>query len=163
MLLRAIPEARALFVTRDDHAALRRDAAAAGIEPERLVITRAEFADMPAHVRLIDVGVFFIKPSFSKRASAATKLGEFLATGVPVVVNDGVGDSGRMVRDAGAGIVLDRLDDEAMRASSGDVRRFLETPDTRARCRAAAVKWFDVEAGTARYGNLYAALGGGRP
>jgi glycosyltransferase involved in cell wall biosynthesis len=158
LLLEATPAARALFLTRDDHAAVRADAVRVGIPAGRLVLARADFADMPAYVRLMDVGVFFIKVCFSKRASAATKLGEFLATGVPVVINDGIGDSGRIVRDADAGVVLDGLDEAVMRQSLGDVRRLIGAPATRARCRAAAEKWFNLEDGVNRYDSLYSAL-----
>ena len=158
LLLDSMPDARALAVTGEDHDALRADAARAGLPPERLVITRADFADMPAYVRLMDLGVFFIKACFSKRGSAATKLGEFLASGVPVVINEGVGDSGRIVRDAAAGIVLESLDTPAMAASLPDVARVVRAGDTRARCRAAAAKWFDLDEGASRYASLYAAL-----
>jgi glycosyltransferase involved in cell wall biosynthesis len=161
LLLEATPSARALVVTREDHDALRADALRAGVPAGRLVVARAAFADMPAYVRLMSVGVFFIRPCFSKRASAATKLGEFLATGVPVVINDGVGDSGRIVRDTDAGLVLDRLDAATMAASIPAVGRLVGRDDVRARCRAAAEKWFDVEDGAGRYADLYAALAGG--
>jgi glycosyltransferase involved in cell wall biosynthesis len=97
LLARELRGARVLFVTHEPPDALARDAVAAGLPEHAITITRADFADMPAHVRLMDLGVFFIKPCFSKLGSAATKLAELLGTGVPVVINDGIGDSGRIV------------------------------------------------------------------
>src|SRR5258706_9840928 len=98
-LTAALAETTVLIVTREDHDVLRREAFAAGVPPDRLRVTDAAFSEMPAHLRLMDVGVFFITPALSTMGTAATKLGEFLATGVPVIINDGVGDSGRIVRD----------------------------------------------------------------
>ncbi len=159
-----LPQAKVLLVTREDHGRLREDAARAGIPRDRLVLARAEFSAMPEHLRLFDLGVFFITPSFAKRGSAATKLGEFLATGVPVVINDGVGDSGAIVRDGDAGVVLASPDAADVRGALPEIERALHDPRAPGRCRAAARRHFDLESGIARYGALYERLtGAGAP
>lgn len=154
-LARALPDAVVLFVTREEHGALRADAARAGLSPARAVFARADFAEMPAYLRLLDVAVFFIKVCFSKTASAPTRLAELLGAGVPVVINDGIGDSGAIVRDSEAGVVLSQLDAATVAASLPAVRRLLDDPSARARCEATARKYFDVEEGTVRYARLY--------
>ena len=105
---------------------------------DRLTICRAPFEDMPRYIRLFDAGLFFIKPSFSKRASAATKLAEFLGCGVPVLINDGVGDSGTIVRDGRVGVVLPALDSTTLADAVTRVRGVLSDPGVRERCRAVA-------------------------
>ena len=47
---------------------------------------------VPLYISLAKAAVFFIKPSYSKKASSATKLGEILAMNVPVITNKGWGD-----------------------------------------------------------------------
>lgn len=158
-LARIFDELIVLVVTHEDPEALRRDAAAAGVPAERFRLTCSGFADMPSHLRLIDIGLFFIKPVLSKKGSAATKLGEFLATGVPVIINDGVGDSGRIVREARAGVVLPDTQRESFVASVPAIEALLDDPGLAARCRATAERWFDLESGAARYAELYARLG----
>jgi len=160
LLTRTLPRARVLFVTREDHEALRRDAEAAGIPADAIVMTAARFRDMPAHVRLMDLGVFFIKPCFSKTGSAATKLAELLATGVPVVINDGIGDSGRIVREHDVGVVLPTAAPDACEASLPDVRALLADASVPGRCVATARRVFSLEEGVARYASLYARLSG---
>ena len=151
---------RVLIVTRDDHAALRADLERAGVPADRLVITRAGFADMPRYVRLFDAGLFFIKPSFSKRASAATKLAEFLGCGVPVIINDGVGDSGGIVREKRVGVVLPgSLGAGAFEAALPDVRSMMADPKMGERCRATALELFDLGVGAERYRELYRRIG----
>ena len=155
-----LENAHVLIVTRDDQAALRADLERAGVPAERLAITCAGFADMPRYIRLFDAGVFFIKPSFSKRASAATKMAEFLGCGVPVVINEGVGDSGMIVRDRNVGVVLPAAADApALRAALPDVRAMMADPAVRLRCREAAEELFDLTAGAERYRELYRRLG----
>lgn len=152
------PELRILIVTRDDRGALRADLEKAGVPGARLAITSASFEEMPRYIRLFDAGLFFIKPSFSKRASAATKLAEFLGCGVPVIINDGVGDSGTIVRDGHVGLVLSSLDVAGFDAALAQVRSVLSDPAMPKRCRRVATDVFDLDAGVERYRRVYRQL-----
>lgn len=154
-LTRSLERVKILIVTRDDHAELGRDAEAAGIPPDRLAITKAPFTDMPRHMRLFEAGVFFIKPTLSKRGSAATKLAEFLATGIPLVINAGVGDSGAIVTEGNVGVVLETLDAESFDRSLPLLEAALADPAMADRCRALAAERFDVDRAAERYGQLY--------
>lgn len=158
-LLAGISErVKILIVTRDDHAALRRDAQNVGLASDRLVLASATFADMPRYIRLMDAGLFFISPSRSKKGSAATKLAEFLGCGVPVIVNDGVGDSGRIVRADRAGVVLPDVNPPTLASSIEEVRAMLADPSMAGRCRASAEARFDLAKGVEQYRALYAHL-----
>ncbi len=157
-LAKRLPHMKALIVTREDHERLRADAEIAGLPADRLVLARAGFDEMPAMIRLMDVGVFFIRACFSKRASAATKLAEFLGCGVPVVINDRIGDSGDLVRHAGAGVVLDEAEPGRFDAATDALLRLLADESTPARCREAARRTFSLADGVASYGTLYEQL-----
>lgn len=152
------PELQILIVTRDDRDALRADLERAGVPGGRLAIAIASFEEMPRYIRLFDAGLFFIKPSFAKRASAATKLAEFLGCGVPVIINDGVGDSGMIVRDGQVGVVLSSLDAKAFGVALARVRSVISDPVMRERCRRVATDVFDLDAGVERYRRLYRRL-----
>ena len=158
----SIGNMRILIVTREDQDVLRRDARVCGVPMDRLVVTRAAFVDMPHMMRLFDVGVFFIQPSYSKQGSAATKLAEFLAAGVPVVINDGVGDSGEIVRRGRVGLVLSSLDEAAIARSMPELEMLLADPQIGSRCRQVAVERFDLNQGIEQYRDLYRRLAGGR-
>lgn len=58
----------------------------------RIIHKKATRSEMPSLLGCANASVFFIKPSFSKKASSATKLGELLAMQLPVVTNTGWGD-----------------------------------------------------------------------
>lgn len=158
LLARRMSDVSIVMVTMEDHDRLRADAAAAGLPTERLTLVSAPFAEMPEYVRLMDLGLFFIKPLFSKKGASATKLGEFLACGVPVVINEGVGDSDRIVRDCEAGVVLSNPADVGLEAALPDIERILTDPGVKQRCRDAARRHFDLEEGAARYARLYEGL-----
>lgn len=149
---------KVLIVSREDHQTLYKDALAAGIPSERLVLTQADFSCMPTYMRLIDLGMFFIRVCFSKRGAAATKLGEFLACGIPVVINDGVGDSGSIVRRHRVGVVLTNTTAEEFEASLAAVAQVLRDPETGKRCREVAQRYFDLDTGVQQYHELYSEL-----
>jgi glycosyltransferase involved in cell wall biosynthesis len=57
------------------------------------VIHRAVIREeVPLYISVANAAIFFIFPTFSKKASSATKMGEILAMGVPVVTNKHWGD-----------------------------------------------------------------------
>lgn len=157
-IARRLPRMKALIVTREDHERLREDAGRAGLPADRLVLARARFDEMPAMIRQMDIGVFFIRACFSKRASAATKLAEFLGCGVPVVINDRIGDSGDLVRRAGAGVVLDEAEPARFDAAIDALIRLLADEAAGRRCRDAALETFSLANGVAAYGTLYEQL-----
>lgn len=77
------PSAKFLVLTPDQH--LVND------DPDFIVRSAAR-EDVPAYISISDLSVCFIKPSFSKKGSSATKMAEVLAMGIPVVTNAGWGD-----------------------------------------------------------------------
>ncbi len=147
-----------LIVTREGHDQLRLDAQRAGIPECQLVLVKSAFGAMPEYLRLMDLGLFFIKACFSKKGSSATKLAEFLATGVPVVINDGVGDSGRIVREHHVGIVIPDVDATSFETSAKEVGCLLADPSLSQRCRETAERYFDLKVGVEKYKALYTRL-----
>jgi glycosyltransferase involved in cell wall biosynthesis len=158
-----LARASVLCVTREDAAALRADAVAAGIPLERLAIAAAGFEDMPAHLRLMDLGVMFRRVEFSKKGSLAAKLAEWLASGVPVAVNEGIGDAAALVRRHGVGVVVADDAPAAWEAQLEAIRGLVGDPAARVRCRALAEAQFDIRRSAARYLELYARLAQGTP
>ena len=61
-----------------------------------IVTVHVSRQDVPLYLSLASAAVFFIRPTFSKKASSATKTGELLAMGLPVVCNSGWGDIDEM-------------------------------------------------------------------
>ena len=159
-LTRHFDTLKLLIVTREDHDRLRDDALRAGIPSERLVLTQSQFSDVPKYMRLMDVGLFFIRVCFSKKGSAATKLGEFLACGVPVIINDGIGDSGWIVRKHDIGIVLPDTTADEFQQSLPTVNKLFHDTAISTRCRETARQYFDLKAGIEKYAAIYRDLAG---
>ena len=91
-------------------------------------------------------------PSLS--AAMPTKIGEFLACGRPIVVNKGLGDMDKFLKEFNAGVSLDG-DTINLKTSAADLMTLVLDPETPDRCRALAEKYFSMEVSAKRYLDLY--------
>ena len=159
-LLRLRPDARFLVVNRGEHAHIHECLSAAGVPDAAVELTTANHAAVPSQMARMDAGVFFIKPVFSKQASAPTKLAEFLGCGIPCLGNAGVGDMAEVLEGEGVGVALKSFDEVAVANGLQALLQLTADPATRNRCVAAAQKHFSLDDGVVRYQSVYARLDG---
>jgi hypothetical protein len=77
----------------------------------RIIITQTTRELVPSYINLCDESILFIKSSYSKKASSATKAGEVWAMGKPLIVNKGWGDIEILI-DKGYEYIISSLIDE---------------------------------------------------
>jgi glycosyltransferase involved in cell wall biosynthesis len=112
--------------------------------------------EVPFYLRAADIAISFIKPCYSKLSSSPTKVAEYLASGLPVVINAGIGDLDDNIQSAGVGVLLRALNGEAYREALREVERLQQDQDLVRRCHAYAREYFDLdEVGGVRYRRLY--------
>ena len=157
-LLRLLPDARLLIVNRGEHSYIRERLTAAGVPDSAVELTTATHDEVPGLMSRMDAGVFFIKPVFSKQASAPTKLAEFLGCGIPCLGNAGVGDMTDVLEGEGVGVSLQAFDKVSVTAGLQSLVQMAADPTTRDRCVAAAHKHFSLDEGVRRYVAVYQQL-----
>lgn len=123
-------------------------------------ITRSQYFNIPNILSTINLAAFFIKPAYSNLASAPTKLGEFLACGVPCVSNDGIGDMTQIIERERVGVILRNFDESSMHQAAEAVLELLKDNQLSQRCRAAAIKYFSLDDGVKAYRQIYEQLAG---
>ena len=109
-LLRLLSEAQFLILNRGEHAFIMGRLLEGEVPLAQVELITTSHAEAPNQIARMDAGVFFIKPTFSKQASAPTKLAEFLACGIPCLGNAGVGDVGNLLVKEGVGVSLSSFD-----------------------------------------------------
>lgn len=95
-----------LIVTKDNPQLVVEICAKIGLNLEYIKVTESAFSEVPLHISISSVSLFFIRPTFSKLASSPTKQGEIMAMGIPIICNDGVGDTSRIVQEGKAGWIF---------------------------------------------------------
>ena len=157
-LLRLKPDARFLIVNRGEHTFIRERLAAAGLNDAAVELTTATHTEVPQQMARMDAAAFFIKPVFSKQASAPTKLAEFLGCGIPCLSNTGVGDMAEVLEGEKVGVAIKAFDSLTMKTALEQLLQLIADPNTRGRCIAAAQSYFSLEEGVARYRGIYEQL-----
>jgi glycosyltransferase involved in cell wall biosynthesis len=159
-LLDGRPEARLLFVNRNEHALIRESLARRGISSERFEIVSAEHKDVPRQIARMRAGVAIYKPSYSRIACAPTKLAEYLGCGVPCVGNVGVGDMEEILEGKRVGVALRDFSQADHKNAVDRLLALCDEPELRSRCIATAHELFSLEAGVDAYHQIYLELCG---
>jgi glycosyltransferase involved in cell wall biosynthesis len=127
-----------------------------GIDADDYSVSKADPRDVLNIVRQAHLAISFRKPTFSQIAASPTKIPEYLACGLPVVANDGVGDSTEIIRTDNVGAVVDEFSVEAYRRAIDEIETIMLDKNLERRCIDTASKRFDLETvGGARYRAMY--------
>jgi len=150
------PDAHLLWLTNGSHDRIRQLMLSRNVEPSKFSV-RSVTADLvPSYLSAADAGMAFIKPCFSKLASSPTKNGEYLACGLPLVINSGIGDSDALIEKHKTGALLRDFKEEDYVAAVTKLNEIALEPDLRNRIRSIAAELFDLETvGMRRYAELY--------
>lgn len=152
------PDARLILVSRDEPAALRQQVTAAGVPLEAVQIKSVAFDEVAAEMNEMDAGVFFLAPTEARQGISPTKLGEFLACGIPCLTNAGVGDFEEIIEKSGGGVVLREFTPLARVQAVASLLKLAARPDIRERCESAAKEYFNLDAGIEAYSRIYQSL-----
>jgi glycosyltransferase involved in cell wall biosynthesis len=150
---------RFVILTQTREAASGHDRLAALLADNSVTIDKVRHSDVPAYLSAMDAGLIFIKSCFSKTASSPTKFAEFLACGIPVVVNSGVGDMDGIIRREKVGVIAEGFSRESYRAAAEALKGLLEEGGAlKRRCRGAAENIFSLDGGCRQYEKVYREL-----
>ena len=113
-------------------------------------------AEVPSYLAAADAGVAFIKRCVSKLASSPTKNGEYLACGLPLILNTGIGDSDALVDQWRAGVLINDFTEDQYVLAADSIAAMAAVPGAREKARRVAEQLFDLESVAAeRYASLY--------
>jgi glycosyltransferase involved in cell wall biosynthesis len=129
---------------------------ALGVARSDYLVNKVAPADAPRYLKAADFAVSLIKPCYSKLSSSPTKIAEYLASGLPVITNAGIGDLDDVIAEDNVGVILDAFNQESYRRALEGMKALLLDRGIADRCRESARKRFDLTSvGGARYRRLY--------
>ncbi|HET9529636.1 MAG TPA: glycosyltransferase [Blastocatellia bacterium] len=130
-----------------------------GLLQRDYLIKKVAPADVPRYLRASDMALSFIKPCYSKLASSPTKIAEYLAAGLPVVCNRGIGDLDETIESDRVGVIIRSLDRDSYIQALLDVEALQRDGGLADRCRASASGRFGLKkVGGEKYRRLYSRL-----
>jgi glycosyltransferase involved in cell wall biosynthesis len=155
-VVRRNPKAHMLWLTTGSHDRVRELMRGRNISKENFSVLSVAAADVPSYLAAADAGLSFIKRCVSKVASSPTKNGEYLACGLPVIINEGIGDSDALVDQWQAGVLIEEFNETEFEAAAREIEAMVVAPEARVKARRVAEQLFHLETvGGARYAALY--------
>jgi len=146
-----------LVLTPSDHRLIAHIFQAKGVSADSYTILTAPPNEVAQYLSLADVGISFRKPSYSQVASSPTKLGEYLACGLPIITNRGIGDSEEFIKEHKVGILVNSFNIESYERALRKTLRLLQGGDAiRERCRQVALTYLSLrKMGVIGYQRVY--------
>ena len=158
-LKRHITNAHFLFLAyeRADeiHTAMQRQ----GIAPGDYSVLTVSPQDLPKYVQAADLAIMLMTENIVTRVCSPTKFAQYLASGVPVVINENIGDTETIIKTHHVGVVLSRANLHA--GNTDSILRFIEGSDAVGlgeRCTAAAATELSLERTESKYHKLYSSV-----
>lgn len=147
------PNTKFLFVTNENPNIIISLASTKGIQSSDMIITSCLHSEVPLHISTFDESLFFIKPSYSKKASSPTKQGEIMAMGIPLTCNSNVGDTDTIITNYCSGEIVTEFTEKAYlellkKASLFDKEKTIK----------GAENYFSLENGIKKYAAIYQKL-----
>jgi glycosyltransferase involved in cell wall biosynthesis len=126
-----------------------------GIPKEEIQLEYAKRSEVPEKIADCRWAIYFIKPSYSKKASSPTKCAELLAMGKPIITNSGIGDSDMIFKDNECGFLIHNFQQSEYLAACNFLYNLSVQPE---RLYKTAENYFSLKAGVEKYGEIYLAL-----
>lgn len=168
---RVFPGARLMVLTAADKAEALRELQLHGVDPAEVFITRSfGNAETAAYLQCAHYGVLPFRRMQSEMekligyTTMASKAGEYLAAGLPILCYEGVGAASRLVAQSKVGCIFGDSDHQGTRLMERDLQAMDGNyAEVVRRCRDCA-GMFDVNRNAQRYLDVYASLlsGGGK-
>jgi len=150
------PSTFAMFLTQTDGGEVTRELRKHGFGDEDYFVGRVSPEEIPAYLAASDAGLSFVKATYSTQSRSPTKIPEYLAAGLPIIANAGVGDVDDLIEGERVGILINEFEDSAYDRALGKLAGLGDIAD---RCREVSRRRFDLHSvGGDRYRTLYRKL-----
>lgn len=148
---------RILTMSPRDHAAAR--LRQAGLSTDDFWIGKASADEVPRQLRRARLGLSFRRPTFSQVAASPTKIPEYLAAGLPVVSNAGIGDVDSLLERERVGVVVRDFTSAEFARAAEAAHGLANDASVRTHCVEIARRHFDLQAvGGKGYANVYSRI-----
>jgi glycosyltransferase involved in cell wall biosynthesis len=152
-----IPHAYLLILNKYDHRMIRSKLEENNIIHKDHKLLAVNYSDVPKYISNMNCGLLFYKPTYSKKATSPTKMGEYLACGVPIIAND-MGDVGKIIRDNRVGLIVNKFNADSYKDTIDELMILMGDEELYDRCRHTAEDYYSLEKGVYKYLEIYEGL-----
>lgn len=148
--------AKILFITQEPEALIIESAEKKDIDRNRIIIQSAKRNEVPSMLSISNISLFFIKKAYSKKASSPTKMGEIMNLGIPVICNNGVGDTDLIMNEVAPSLLVKEFTSESYESVINEIEKSeYQTEEFKKQLKFTANKYFSLEKGIEKFFNIY--------
>jgi glycosyltransferase involved in cell wall biosynthesis len=133
-----------------------------GLPSNAWSIQSVPYTEMTRHLAPHHAGLFFLAQGISEHGCSPTKIGEYWATGLPVVTTPNVSDTDDIIHKENVGIIVQKHTEEAYKKAFSELKELLKDPNISERCRRAAETYYALAPACERQIALYETVKGNK-
>jgi glycosyltransferase involved in cell wall biosynthesis len=153
--LRELGQVHLRVLTRQDKTVVEGLLDSSGLPRETWSVGFLPHEEIPAELTRHEAGLYFVTPGSSAAGTSPTRVGEYWACGLPVVITRDVSDTQEVIMRERVGVLVREESDVAYREAARELHELLADKDIRARCRRAAEAHYALEPACDRQLALY--------
>jgi len=148
------------FINERDHSLLREAIDLVSISGDKVRIVACEQQEIPAALAAYDCGIIIIDSSPWRRVCSPTKLGEYLAAGLPVLSMEGIDITDELSERTSCVKTISRveLEDDLRQDTIDQILTFIRQKGITSECWNLACDEFSMEKAGALYVELYSEM-----
>ena len=158
ILQERVPNSVLHITNRNEHKEIRNFLENYSFTNESIILESVQHDKVAHSMSSMDAGIFFIQTFYSKIASSPTKLGEFLALGLPCVTNSGVGDMTSIIEEKKTGVILSNFSKDSLSKGVDNLLTLKEDDELSKRCIESSEKYFSLDNGAKQYNKIYSSF-----
>jgi len=146
-----------IILNKNEHDFINKKLQEYKIDKSKVILKSVPFEKVSQFLNISDYSIFFIKPSYSKQASAPTKFAENVACHLPSITNKGVGDMEYYLTQYKVGKLIDL--ENINYEEYEEILKFIEKPDINENdFEKLFNEHFDKKMAVKKYDNIYKRL-----
>lgn len=118
---------------------------------KHVIVKTVPFAEVPVYLAAGNVGLALREPVFSMKGVAPIKIGEYLLSGLPVVVSGGIGDTEEVLRNENSCFVLKNHEPDALEEAAKWIKELEYGKLLTDASRKLGLEHFDLQSGIHKY------------
>lgn len=122
---------------------------------KRIIVKKVEPSDVRIEFSNSTFGILLRKQDMVSHVSAPIKFAEYLSTGLPVILREGIGDTEQIIKKYNVGVIIRNND---YKTAISELQELLNDKEVYQRCLNTARKEFNIEQSYIEYENIYDSL-----
>lgn len=152
------PQVKLQIFSKSDLSLIKKELSQSGLSENDWQVEAVSYQEIPERLSKCDVGIHFLQKGISEHSGSPTKIGEYWASGLPVVITPNMSDNDIVAEKENVGVVVSEHSEEIYKQAFIKLSNLLNDKRLAERCRKAAESHYALSPSCNRQFALYERL-----